>query len=554
MPKLIVQLKHKTVQELDMTSDMVVLIGRGDESAIKLDDSLVSREHAQIREDTGRYLVSDLGSANGTFVGARKITQDYELKDGDVIRISPYTISFGLAAFERPTQVGRMENLEKPTEVFTFTGTPRVLVRSGEEVGKSYDLTNNPLIGRDADCDITLNEATVSRKHARIQFIENKLTVVDVGSRSGTRVNGKLIDKPTQLKDGDRIQLGEASLEIEWKGGGGATKAEAEKATVPFFRPDIAPVKKEGQPWKWAVGVAAAIIVVAGAYLAFHRQTGPTTGGGKTSVLASELVKQSMEALGQNDNEKAVQFADLAWSKDSTSGSVRDQVVTAHKAAAFALENQGNPDKAKMHWSRVRALKPDDPDAMKRVGTGTTSTRENPVAEKEQPTVNPSKKPEPITSVTPYDKALATYRLGSLEDAQQMAAAIPAGDPKATELAAWIDLWQQARYRSGPDVSDLPGAAKLYGDLLQRDPANSLARAESSKLSASSWDSQKAKDLDKQAQDYYGRCKDYGDEESCPKAKALYDQIVKMGPPPASADTADATIYNRAKQRLAELS
>jgi len=548
MPKLIVQLKQKTIQELDLGGDRVV-IGRGEDNAVRLDDILISREHAEIREDGGRYYLSDLGSANGTYVGTRRITRDHELRDGDVVRISPYTISFRTEAHERPTEVGMVGGTragEKATEVFTFSGTPRLLVRSGAEVGKTYDLASNPLIGRDAECDIVLNEATVSRKHARIQYIENKLTVVDVGSRSGTRVNGKLIDKPTPLKDGDRLQLGEAALEVEWKGG--PAKVEAEKATVPFFRPELEPAKKEAQWWKWVVGIAAGLIVLVGAYLLFTRlQPGGGAAAPKPAGAAvSAFLEKSAQAMKGGDYEAAVLYADDAWKADSASAEVQAQRIATRKAIAYDLERRGQNAKAAAHWDVVRAMNPMDEDVLRRQpGKPVKPAPETP----SEPQPRPPAQPKP----TPYELALAAYHDGLTAESRaavdRLVASAP-NDVKALELKGWIGLEDEATYVL--DVrKDTAAAIEKFGELVRQDPGNPRVQARLRALTAkpTTWDSQKAKDLFKEAEGYYLRWKDYGEEEFRDKAKPLYQQIVQMGPPPEDAAKEDKDIYGTAKQR-----
>jgi hypothetical protein len=64
--------------------EFVLTIGRLPECTITLADTNVSRKHAEVRPEGAGFMLSDLGSTNGTFVNGARITQ-HELADGDVI-------------------------------------------------------------------------------------------------------------------------------------------------------------------------------------------------------------------------------------------------------------------------------------------------------------------------------------------------------------------------------------------------------------------------------------------------------------------------------------
>jgi pSer/pThr/pTyr-binding forkhead associated (FHA) protein len=64
-----------------------VLIGRGTDAAIRLDDDYVSTRHARIAASGDQWFVEDLGSTNGTYVGTVRITQPTTLTFGTQVRI-----------------------------------------------------------------------------------------------------------------------------------------------------------------------------------------------------------------------------------------------------------------------------------------------------------------------------------------------------------------------------------------------------------------------------------------------------------------------------------
>jgi hypothetical protein len=63
-------------------------------------------------------------------------------------------------------------------------------------------------IGRSEECEVTIEDPLVSRRHARIVFEGDDVTLEDLGSRNGVRVNGRQIKGSHALVDGDRVRIG----------------------------------------------------------------------------------------------------------------------------------------------------------------------------------------------------------------------------------------------------------------------------------------------------------------------------------------------------------
>jgi pSer/pThr/pTyr-binding forkhead associated (FHA) protein len=64
-----------------------LIIGRGNDAAIRLDDDYVSTRHARIASSGDQWFVEDLGSTNGTYVGSSRISQPTTVQLGTQIRI-----------------------------------------------------------------------------------------------------------------------------------------------------------------------------------------------------------------------------------------------------------------------------------------------------------------------------------------------------------------------------------------------------------------------------------------------------------------------------------
>jgi pSer/pThr/pTyr-binding forkhead associated (FHA) protein len=74
------------------------------------------------------------------------------------------------------------------------------------------------VIGRQADSDFVIDERTVSRHHASIQRMGDVWVLKDLGSRNGTRVNGKRVVGRTIVSPGDVLGLGAATARFDPNG------------------------------------------------------------------------------------------------------------------------------------------------------------------------------------------------------------------------------------------------------------------------------------------------------------------------------------------------
>jgi pSer/pThr/pTyr-binding forkhead associated (FHA) protein len=190
-------------------------IGRSPDNDICIPERHVSRGHAVINFRNGVFTITDLGSANGTFVNDRKISSPYVLAHGDVIRLYVPVLHFSAIVSEEEVDRAFKTN----TAIFPAKGLgrPRLLVTHGPQEGAEFILTQDTVtIGRataDATWEITLNDRAVSRPHCRLHCRNNTWTLLDLASANGTLLNGQPVGAtPLLLKDGDVITAGETTM------------------------------------------------------------------------------------------------------------------------------------------------------------------------------------------------------------------------------------------------------------------------------------------------------------------------------------------------------
>jgi hypothetical protein len=98
-------------------------------------------------------------------------------------------------------------------------------IAEGKGRGQQFSFeTVDVTIGRGAENDVVLNDAGVSRNHARIQQQAAGFVLLDNGSSNGTELNGDVIERPQALRAGDRIGVGPVVFEFAPQAAAGETR------------------------------------------------------------------------------------------------------------------------------------------------------------------------------------------------------------------------------------------------------------------------------------------------------------------------------------------
>jgi len=117
-------------------------------------------------------------------------------------------LSKGESAAETTQTFSPEEIADLEQEDFGLEGPALVVRAGGGRAGESFRPSGERTrIGRSPDCEIFLDDVTVSRNHAVLVQSGGAFTVEDQGSLNGTFVNRKRIDN-APLREGDELQIG----------------------------------------------------------------------------------------------------------------------------------------------------------------------------------------------------------------------------------------------------------------------------------------------------------------------------------------------------------
>ncbi len=252
----------------------VVTIGRDEDNDIWIDDDMASRHHAELAWDEGRICLTDCDSLNGVLLNGKRIRGTVQVESGEPLEVGSQRFIFSLA--EKPESVlgvydplanhtwrSSLDSLTAGSNVLPATRPLRddgaaarvpttsfggvaervsevminewqetaslnkvtplptlpeqngaLLIQDGEMAGKTFMLDHPVImIGRGIECNIVINDVSISRQHAQFLRQASGDYVQDLTSRNGTLVNDEPLAEPRLLQIGDRIRLGNINLE-----------------------------------------------------------------------------------------------------------------------------------------------------------------------------------------------------------------------------------------------------------------------------------------------------------------------------------------------------
>ncbi|MDH7481418.1 MAG: DUF3662 domain-containing protein [Armatimonadota bacterium] len=208
-PTLIVNHVDGRVQQF-MLNKPDILIGRSKRlgNDLILDkDGMVSKRHARITLGKEGFKIRDLNSTNGVWVNDERI-ESHLLRDGDHIRLGATQMVFKSSAAEPKI----------PPLATSCARRPRLLLKTPCGTEEEFLLASEVIIGKSLTSDVRITDAGVESQHARVFSPDGIIFYLeDLGSRSGTRINGELVPahSPVRLLPGDKIVVGKVEIGFE---------------------------------------------------------------------------------------------------------------------------------------------------------------------------------------------------------------------------------------------------------------------------------------------------------------------------------------------------
>ena len=227
-------------------SKPVILVGRNaSECDIAFDNvtyPMVSRRHAEFRQEDGKWFVVDLNSSYGVFVNGQRVSSPQPIAAGSSVQFGTdgpelIVIWFEVAQdslhdakptlppqiaipppepqLQQPIPQSPPQRTPDPAPQRQVVQPPPAQTATIEFVGvesRQPFIINSPRtwLGRDPECAVVIESGAgmVSRKHAEIRLEQGEFVLEDNKSFNGTLVNEQRISAPTPIYHDDKIRLG----------------------------------------------------------------------------------------------------------------------------------------------------------------------------------------------------------------------------------------------------------------------------------------------------------------------------------------------------------
>lgn len=224
MARLILTLRGRELDKFLLGQGQVT-IGRSPECDIKIDNPAISRKHATLQSREDGYLLTDLGSANGTFLNGEKVDQPVTVKPGDVINLAKFELRFQsdprsevekmIGADVPDMEATMMVDAAKMAKAFqsppdaapAASGPRKLVVLKGEANVKELLMERDVVtIGKAGTCDLVVKGFFLDKVEATVSQKQGQYFLVPMGG--GVRINNEKPDKEVTLKIGDTFTVG----------------------------------------------------------------------------------------------------------------------------------------------------------------------------------------------------------------------------------------------------------------------------------------------------------------------------------------------------------
>jgi pSer/pThr/pTyr-binding forkhead associated (FHA) protein len=183
-------------------------IGSESEGAAVLQQDGIRPVHCVIHLTSSGANLQVPAGTEGVTVNGKPVHDIMGLRSGDLLSIGPVTARFVVVEEARQVSATDTDGDGDGNATRIRLALPKFVLRgvSGAVFGKIFPITGPVVIGRAAECDISVPADEMSRRHALVKPTQEGLAVEDLGSANGTYINNKRVQQGF-LRPGEELRL-----------------------------------------------------------------------------------------------------------------------------------------------------------------------------------------------------------------------------------------------------------------------------------------------------------------------------------------------------------
>lgn len=227
MDEWVILFKNRVITRFTISEGQCLVIGRGKDADVVINNTAVSRRHSSLELKEGEYYLADLRSMNGTRVNGRKVRSAIPIEKSDNLHIGKFTLKpaqeLGKEVEIKPaasvskdyedgdmtryvsgiynkTDLRKKKAVPKNRELHVLEGqaTPTRLILKGKGIK----------VGTDRACDLVLSGFFMGKIQFTIIYRQDTYIITHQAGLRKTWVNGKKLTQSRLLKPLDIIQVG----------------------------------------------------------------------------------------------------------------------------------------------------------------------------------------------------------------------------------------------------------------------------------------------------------------------------------------------------------
>jgi len=215
MPKFLLKFNMAVIKEIPIPDDVLeITIGRKEDNNIVIDHPAISSHHARLIRQGSSYIIEDLNSTNGTFIGGRKILKA-ELHHNDQVDIAKHSLIF---INEKEQQAQQVPVFTIPKVEISKIGCIRIVEGIVDEM-QEIELTDiTTYIGTKETAKIKIKPSgglfgkSSLGSVALINRRPEGMYIIKAIEENYPKVNGVALKDIVELKEGDVIEAGKTKM------------------------------------------------------------------------------------------------------------------------------------------------------------------------------------------------------------------------------------------------------------------------------------------------------------------------------------------------------